>query len=92
MYKVVYKFKDLSDDEHVYNVDDIFPREGHEVSFARIRELASDKNKIGKPLIEEVVEKEVEEPIIEDVEEVEPIEDEIIEPTPKKKKKKKKAE
>ena len=52
MYKVIYKFKDLQDDNHVYEVGDTFPREGYEPTLARMRELASDKNAIGKPLIE----------------------------------------
>lgn len=56
MYKVICRFADLKDEEHVYEVGDIYPRDGHEPSLKRIRELLGSKNKIGVPLIEEVVE------------------------------------
>ena len=51
MYKVIYKFADLQDKNHVYEVGDVFPREGKEVTDERIAELASVNNKIGKTLI-----------------------------------------
>lgn len=53
-YKVITRFKDLCDSKHQYNVGDDFPRVGVTVSEARIYELTSDKNKMHKPLIEEV--------------------------------------
>lgn len=56
MYKVVKFFTDLQDNKHPYNVGDIFPREGVEVSEDRLKELSTDKNKRGAVLIEEVVE------------------------------------
>ena len=56
MYKVVKYFTDLQDDNHAYNPGDVFPRDGVEVSKARIKELSSDKNKRKMPLIEEVKE------------------------------------
>ena len=56
MYKVVKFFTDLQDNKHPYNVGDIFPREGVEVSEDRLKELSTDKNKRGAILIEEVVE------------------------------------
>lgn len=52
-YKVIFKFKDLQDNNHRYKVGDIYPREGLEVSQKRIDELSSYKNKIGKQLIKE---------------------------------------
>ena len=55
MYRVIVKFTDLQDDGRAYNVGDIFPRVGFEVSDDRIAELASDKNRRGIPLIEKVV-------------------------------------
>ena len=61
MYKVICRFADLQDDSHVYEVGDIYPRKGSDPSFDRIRELASDSNKIGKPLIEEIKEEPIEE-------------------------------
>ena len=57
MYKVIERFMDLQDDNYIYEVGDAYPREGADPTLERIRELASNSNKIGKPLIEEVVEK-----------------------------------
>lgn len=56
MYKVVKFFTDLQDNKHPYNVGDVFPREGVEVSEDRLKELSTDKNKRGVVLIEEIVE------------------------------------
>ena len=56
MYKVIYKFKDLKDSEHVYEVGDEFPWAGRKVSKKRLTELSTDKNAIGEPLIELVEE------------------------------------
>ena len=80
MYIVVSKFKDLKDNEHIYNVGDIYPREGiniEDVDSKRIKELSTKKNKIGKVLIQEIEEEkenkeekenpEVEEKLTEDV-------------------------
>lgn len=49
---VIKKFTDLQDGNRVYNVGDVYPREGYTPSEERIAELASDKNKQGTPLIE----------------------------------------
>ena len=57
MYIVIHKFYDLKDSNHAYSVGDTFPHNGVEVGAERIAELASDKNRMGAPLIEEVVEK-----------------------------------
>ena len=57
MYKVVKRFYDLKDNNHAYSVGDTFPHNGVEVGAERIAELASDKNRLGVPLIEEVAEK-----------------------------------
>lgn len=54
MYKVIYKFVDLQDNDHVYEIGDVYPREGSEVTDERIAELSGDQNKIGSPLIEKV--------------------------------------
>lgn len=56
MYKVIVRFKDLKDGNHVYNVGDEFPRVGAKASKKRINELASDANRRKIPLIEEVEE------------------------------------
>ena len=57
MYIVIHKFYDLKDNNHAYSVGDTFPHNGVEVDAERIAELASDKNRMGVPLIEEIVEK-----------------------------------
>ena len=57
MYKVIKSFTDLQDNNYAYYVGDAFPRNGVEVGAERIAELSSDKNRLGVPLIEEVVEK-----------------------------------
>ena len=56
MYKAVKAFRDLKTNI-VYAVGDTFPHNGVEVDVERIAELASDKNRLGVPLIEEIVEK-----------------------------------
>ena len=57
MYKVIESFTDLQDNNYVYYVGDTFPHNGVDVDAGRIAELASDKNRRGVPLIEEIVEK-----------------------------------
>ena len=57
MYNVIESFTDLQDNNYVYYVGDTFPRDGVEVDAERIAELASDKNRLGVPLIEEIAEK-----------------------------------
>lgn len=62
MYKVIKAFYDLQDGKdtkngkvfHSYNVGDMFPREGIEVSEARIAELSGKNNAQGEPLIEAI--------------------------------------
>ena len=56
MYRVIKAFTDLKA-SHVYCVGDTFPHNGVEVDAERIAELASDKNRLGVPLIEEIAEK-----------------------------------
>jgi hypothetical protein len=57
MYKVIKFFTDLQDNFHPYNVGEMFPREGLEVSAERLAELAGSDNKQGVPLIEAVEQK-----------------------------------
>ena len=61
MYKVIKHFVDLQDNNHKYDIGDTYPRKGLNVLQSRINELASNKNRQGVPLIEEIPEK-VEEP------------------------------
>lgn len=61
MYKVIQSFYDLQDYKetkggrvcHLYRVGDEYPRTGLKPSEERIRELSSDSNRQGRPLIAE---------------------------------------
>lgn len=57
MHKVIESFTDLQDNNYVYYVGDIFPRNGVKAGAERIAELSSDKNRLGVPLIEEIAKK-----------------------------------
>lgn len=50
-YKVINAFKDLQDNEYLYTVGDVYPREGYIPDKKRIDELKGSKNKIGRSLI-----------------------------------------
>ena len=54
MYKVIKHFTDLQDNNFAYQVGDEYPRKGLSVLPSRIKELASDKNRQGCHLIEEI--------------------------------------
>lgn len=56
MYRVIKHFVDLQDNNHKYDVGDTYPRKGMSVLPSRIKELASNKNRQGVPLIEEIPE------------------------------------
>lgn len=56
-YKVIKPFTDLKDGNHVYRTGDDYPHKGRLVK-KRAEELASDENKRGEPLIEEVADDE----------------------------------
>lgn len=56
MYKVIKYFTDMQDNNFAYQVGDEFPRKNFSVLPSRIRELATDKNRQGVPLIEEIPE------------------------------------
>lgn len=60
MYKAILFFKDLHDNRFEYRPGDVFPRSGLKVSQERLDELATNKNRRGKPLIEKVEETETE--------------------------------
>ena len=55
-YRVIHYFTDLQDLDYPYKVGDVFPRQGLSVSDERLKELSSDANKRGMPLIELVTE------------------------------------
>ena len=54
MYKVIKHFTDMQDNNFAYQVGDEYPRKGMSVLPSRIRERATDKNRQGVPLIEEI--------------------------------------
>jgi len=56
MYEVIHFFTDLQDFNHPYNVGDIFPRDGLNVTNERLNELSGSKNKQRKPLIKKIAE------------------------------------
>ena len=60
MYRVIKNFRDLQDNNSLYQAGDIFPRDGMKVSAKRIEELITDKNRRGEPMIE-LVDEEVKE-------------------------------
>lgn len=82
-YRVIYDFVDLTDEaKTIYHTGDSFPRKGIEVDADRIRELSTNSNKIGQPLIVEdgeVEESKVEETPVEDVKGDGPIEETPVE-------------
>lgn len=57
-YKVIKHFTDMQDNNFAYQVGDEYPRKGMSVLPSRIKELASNKNRQGVPLIEEIPEAE----------------------------------
>ena len=63
MYKAIEHFTDLQDNNYGYNVGDIFPRSGLDVSEERFAELSSSKNRRGRPVIELIPDKTTEEAV-----------------------------
>lgn len=66
MYKALTQFIDLQDGGYLYNAGDTFPRKGHKVSEARIKELSGIENKRRMALIEEVAALQKTEEVIKD--------------------------
>lgn len=56
MYKVIKRFKDLKNNNHIYKVGDMYPIKGYEPTDERIAELSTKKNKSGFILIKELKE------------------------------------
>lgn len=54
IYKVIYPFKDLQDNNHSYVTGEEYPRAGFKPTKKRIRELTSPENLQGLPFIEAV--------------------------------------
>ena len=50
-YHAVVDFVDLQDENRFYHAGDVFPRDGKKVSTERFDELATNKNRMGYPLI-----------------------------------------
>lgn len=54
-YIVIHSFKDLQDDNYIYQVGDFYPRKDiKDISEERIEELSGVNNKIGKSLIKAI--------------------------------------
>ena len=64
-------WRDLEDNDYIYKKGDIYPREGLEPSKKRIKELASNKNKIGEVLIQKVENEEMKDTEVEEKQEIE---------------------
>lgn len=56
MYRVIEYFIDLQDNNHEYNVGDIFPHNKKKVTESRINELSTNKNRRCIPLIKKMEE------------------------------------
>lgn len=56
MYRVISPFRDLKNNEYLYDVGDIYPVEGYKPTKARIKELAEGENPLNRVFIEEVEE------------------------------------
>lgn len=56
-YVVIDTFFDLEDQKHEYRTGDDYPRSGFSVSEDRLKELSTDRNRLHKPLIELVPDK-----------------------------------
>lgn len=59
MFKVIKEFRDLQDNDYIYEVNDIYPHDNREVPAERIEELAGKKNKIGRRLIQKLKDEEL---------------------------------
>lgn len=59
MYRAITAFCDLQDNNHLYLPGEEFPRDGLEVTAERLAYLASGKNRLGVPVIEEIKTKRV---------------------------------
>ena len=56
MYRVIKRFTDLQDGNHLYIEGDIFPRKGVTASETRLQELSTAANRQGVPMIQAVEE------------------------------------
>ncbi|HIA6910701.1 TPA: Rho termination factor N-terminal domain-containing protein [Staphylococcus aureus] len=62
MYKVIERFEDAQDDGHEYQVGDVYPRDGLEVSEERFTELSTINNRRNLIAIKLVEDEQTEEP------------------------------
>ena len=56
MYRVICAFNDLTDNGRLYPIGAVYPREGIQPTGDRINELLTNRNRLNKPLIEEIAE------------------------------------
>ena len=62
VYRVIYSFADVQDNNYVYLPGSSYPRDGYSPTEERVAELLTGKNKRGIPLIEEIKAPKKEEP------------------------------
>lgn len=62
MYKVIKAFHDMQDNNYFYDEGKEYPRKGVNVLPSRLKELAGSKNRMGEPLIVEIIDEKAEEP------------------------------
>ena len=55
MWQAAVDFIDLEDSEHFYHAGDPYPRQGMKPTKKRVRVLSTNENRMGYPLIVEVV-------------------------------------
>lgn len=55
-YEVIKQFRDLKDDNHVYNVGNKYPRNSKKADEARVKELIGKDNAVKEPVIKEIEE------------------------------------
>lgn len=58
MYKVIRRFHDTKNIDHVYDVGDTYPVDGYKATRTRINELLKGNNAYGQIYLEEVKDKE----------------------------------
>lgn len=56
MYKVLKSFHDMLDNNYFYETGNEYPRKGLTVLPNRLKELSSNDNRMGEPLIEKIEE------------------------------------
>lgn len=67
MFIVKERFMERYDNDHIYEVGDVYPREGFKATKKRIGELTTGENKYKRPFLVEAVEEVPEDKVAEEV-------------------------